>query len=509
MPDAFLRRGRIPGRDAECDVLLADGRVRAIVPTGVVRPPRAAEVLELDGRFVIPGLWDNHVHFTQWALVSSRLDVSAASSAAEVVGLLLAGAARPGTAPLIGFGVRDGLWPDASALDSALLDTVSATRAIVLISADLHGCWLNSAALAQYGLSGHPTGHLREDECFAVMRRLDDVSDDVGDALVETAAVAAARLGVVGIVDLEMRDNLSDWRRRIERGTRSLRVSFGIYGEHLEQSIRAGLRTGDVIAGTDGLLSVGPFKVITDGSLNTRTAYCYDEYEGLEGHEHSRGMLTVAPDALLALLERATRAGLTPAVHAIGDHANALALDTFERLAADAVATGARIEHAQLVAAADFARFAALGVIASVQPEHAMDDRDVADRYWAGRTDRAFALERLRASGADLVLGSDAPVAPLDPWQTMAAAVSRARGGRAPWHPEQRVTAQYALTASTSGPQPFAASASAGGLPSIGVGMPADIAVIERDPLRIAPDDLRGMPVAATFLAGRPTHQTL
>jgi predicted amidohydrolase YtcJ len=482
-------------------------------------------VLDLDGRFVIPGLWDNHVHFTQWALLSSRVDVSPAVSAVDVVGRLtsvVGGAGAHETeSPLIAFGVRDGLWPDTAALNAALLDTVSATRPVVLISADIHGCWLNSAALSHYGLAGHPTGRLREDECFEFMRRLDDVPDEVGDALVAEAGRAAARLGVVGFVDFEMRDNLADWRRRIAHGFRSQRVSFGIYTDQLERSIAAGLRTGDIVPDTGGLLTVGPFKIITDGSLNTRTAYCFDEYEGLEGHDHSRGLLTVTPDALLTVLERATDAGLTPAVHAIGDQANASALDVFERLGASAGArsgapadsdsqasaggaadrlpalVGARIEHAQLVAAADFERFARLGIAASVQPEHAMDDRDIADRYWNGRTDRAFAFESLRASGAALLLGSDAPVAPLDPWQTMAAAVGRSRDGRSAWHPEQSLSAQTALTASTNG---FA---------SIGVGMPADLAVVERDPLAGSPDDLRGMPVSATFLAGRATHLTL
>ncbi|MCU1482851.1 MAG: amidohydrolase [Subtercola sp.] len=495
MSDVFLRGGLVAGHDAVCDVLLADGRIRAIVPTGIVRTPASAEVVDLDGRFVIPGLYDNHVHFTQWALLRSRLDLSGIGSTRELVmqlQRLIDSRPLDVSRPVIGFGIRDGLWPDADALHSSLLDTVLPGKTLVLVSADLHGCWLNSAALAEFGLTGHPTGHLREDDCFAVLKRLDDVPDNIGDELVARAAEAAARLGVVGIVDLEMRDNLADWSRRISAGIRSLRVSFGIYAEHLEQGIRAGLRSGDIVPGTEGLLTVGPFKVITDGSLNTRTAFCYDEYEGLEGSEHSRGLLTVAPDALLALLERATSAGLTPAVHAIGDHANALALDTFERLG-----SGGRIEHAQLVSATDFARFARLGVVASVQPEHAMDDRDIADRYWNGRTDRAFAFGSLRASGAALLLGSDAPVAPLDPWQTMAAAVSRSREARAPWHAEQRITAEAALAASTNG---YAA---------IGVGMPADIAITERDPLRVAPSDLRGMPVAATYLAGRPTHFAL
>lgn len=236
------------------------------------------------------------------------------------------------------------------------------------------------------------------------------------------------------------------------------------------------------------LLTVGPYKVITDGSLNTRTAYCYDEYPGLEGQPDSRGMLTVPPHELIPLMRRASDAGIMPTVHAIGDHANTLVLDAFEQLGI----TG-RLEHAQLLAQADVARFAALGVVASVQPEHAMDDRDVADRHWAGRTDRAFMLRSLLDAGAELLLGSDAPVAALDPWVTIAAAVGRTRDGREPWHPEQAITTGQAIAASVR--------------TSVAVGERADIAILDADPWVATPDELRIMPVAGTLLGGRFTHR--
>jgi predicted amidohydrolase YtcJ len=130
-----------------------------------------------------------------------------------------------------------------------------------------------------------------------------------------------------------------------------------------------------------------------------------------------------------------------------------------------------------------------------VQPEHAMDDRDVADRYWAGRTDRAFMLADLAAAGVELALGSDAPVAPLDPWVAISAAVGRARDGREPWHPEQAIEARAALAASTGGRGAV-----------VRAGTPADLAVVELDPFAASADDLRRMPVAATLLAGRFTH---
>jgi predicted amidohydrolase YtcJ len=268
-----------------------------------------------------------------------------------------------------------------------LLDAAAGPVPVVLVSGDLHSCWLNSMALARYGFANHPTGLLREDDCFAVLRALDTIADVVLDGWVDEAAQMAASRGVVGIVDLEMAWSLDPWVRRIAAGTDVLRVEFGIYTEHLDRAVGLGLRSGDVIDGTDGLLTVGPYKVISDGSLNTRTAFCFDEYAGFEGRDASHGLPTVSQDQLLSRMRRATQAGIRPAVHAIGDHANAIALDAFEELGC----TGS-IEHAQLLRAPDIARFAKLGVVASVQPEHAMDDRDLADHYWDGRTGRAFML---------------------------------------------------------------------------------------------------------------------
>jgi predicted amidohydrolase YtcJ len=185
-------------------------------------------------------------------------------------------------------------------------------------------------------------------------------------------------------------------------------------------------------------------------------------------------------------------AGFLPAIHAIGDRSNAAALDAFEH-----VGCPGRIEHAQLLRREDVTRMAALGIVASVQPEHALDDRDVADHHWAGRTDRAFPLRSLLDAGVTLALGSDAPVAPLDPWLTIGAAVARTKDGRAPWHPEQGISVQEALRAS------------ARCRATVEPGQVADLQLVEKDPLATPGEELRTMPVALTLLAGRVTHSAL
>jgi predicted amidohydrolase YtcJ len=477
----LLRNGRLPGGDVPVDVHLVADTIAAVGP-GLVAAQ--AEVLDLDGRVIVPGLWDQHVHLTQTALARQRIDLAPAESAAHAAAIVRAHldeAGAPGHGmPLVGAAFRDGLWPDAP--DTALLDEAAGRVPVVLVSADLHSCWLNTAAAEKFAVA---PGLHREDDCFAIVRALDDVPPAVLDSWVAAEGRRAAARGVVGVVDLEMRWNADDWIRRAEAGFDSVRVRFGVYPQHLDRAIERGLGTGRRLA---PLVEVGPLKVITDGSLNTRTAYCVDAYPGLD----SRGLLTVPPGELEELLATADAAGLVPAVHAIGDDANRLALDVFEKLG-----VRGRIEHAQLLRSEDVPRFAALGVTASVQPEHALDDRDVADRHWAGRTDRAFVLRSLVEAGATVVLGSDSPVAPLDPWIAIAAATARTRDGRAPWHPEQSLDVATALACSTDG------------VAELAVGGVGDIAVLDADPNSVDATALRTMPVGATIVAGRVTHTRL
>jgi predicted amidohydrolase YtcJ len=482
---SVLRGARVVPMDgsaapAPVDVRVQDGRIAAIGPS--LAPAPDDTVVDLEGRFLVPGLWDGHTHMTQWALSRRRLDVSRAGSAAAAAHLVAGrvtggeGGAVPAGALLVGFGFRDGLWPDEPAVE--LLDAACGDVPTVLVSGDLHCAWLSTAAAAVLG--GAPSGGmLRESEWFAVLDRLGEEPEEVTDAWVLDACRAAAARGVVGIVDFEMVSATGAWTRRVAAGARVVRVVCSVWPTELDEALERGLATGSALPGSGGWLTVGPLKVITDGSLNTRTAYCHDPYPGLAGMG-SRGRLEVAPAALVPLMARAVAGGLQCAIHAIGDLANELVLDAF-------AATGARgtVEHAQLISVPDAARMAALGVAASIQPEHAMDDRDVADRYWAGRTSGAFAFGTLARAGVRLVLGSDAPVAPLDPWVAMDAAVLRSRDGREPWHPEQRLSVGEALAASVRS--------------SVAVGEVADLAVLDADPNS---SPLRGMPVAATMCAG-------
>lgn len=477
--------------DGAVDVRIRNGRVTEIAPAGELGEDGAPSV-DLAGRVLMPGLWDAHVHFTQWTIQRSRFDLAGTASAQEVLDRtreVLQGSPPAPGAVVTGYGFRDGVWPDAPT--RAGLDAVAGSTAVVLISGDLHCAWMSSAAANRFGLELDETGVIREGPWIDAPPELKDPTPP-GDGDYAEAARAAARRGVVGIVDFEHADIIGRWPERVAAGVDSLRVEAAVWPDRLESAIAAGLRTGDALEAS-GLITMGRLKVVVDGSLNTRTALCWDPYPGLDAsHPHPCGIASVPVEELRRLLDRAGAHGISPAVHAIGDRANREVIDTFAALGVPGT-----IEHAQLVSPEDFARFGELDLVASVQPEHAMDDRDVADRHWAGRTERAFAFGSLHAAGATLTLGSDAPVAPLDPWLAIAAATTRSRDGRESWHPEQRIPLDVALAASTRGRK------------SVSVGDVADLVVLDLDPFAATPEQLRGLPVAGTLLGGRWTWRDL
>jgi hypothetical protein len=480
------------------DIRITAGTVTEVAPG--LAPQSGELVVEAAGRWAVPGLWDHHVHLAQWAQTRTRLDLSGTTSAAQVVRIVgdhLARLPAQGSRLLVGQGFRSAAWQVQPTV--AELDAVTGSHRVILISGDGHNGWLNSPALGYLGLPPRSTP-LDENDWFPVYSRLGELPetlDGLEDAYRQVVAAAAAR-GVVGVVDVELAANYLAWPRRFAAGIDQLRVRAATYPDRLEEVIAAGHRTGDVLPGGGGLLTMGPLKIISDGSLNTRTASCCEPYAEAALLEFPRGKQNHSLDELVALLRRADGAGLEIALHAIGDAAVETALDAF-------AATAARgsIEHAQLVRLADLPRMAALGVRASVQPAHLLDDREVAHRYWPDRSERCFAFRSMVDAGVELALGSDAPVAPLDPWLAMAAAVHRSGDGQDPWNGAEALTAAQALAASTDGRT------------TITAGSRGDVVLLDHDPL--APGDrtagiaryLRNVGVAATLLAGRPTHLAL
>jgi predicted amidohydrolase YtcJ len=256
---------RVGTSGSPADIRIVDGRVTEVAPAGTLDAAGPdTDVLEAAGAWLAPGLVDHHVHFDQWALVRRRVDVSGCDSA-EATADLLAEVARTGTVDrvLIGHGYRDGMWPRPARRE--LLDQAAPRLPVVVISGDLHAVWCNAAALAHFSeLVGRPLvagedGVLREQDAFDVTGALSAVPDEVLDGYVADAVEAAAARGVTRVTDLEMVFGLDRWTRRVRAGADGLRIDSGVYPLELDTAIGRGLRTGDVVPGTRGLVRMGPF----------------------------------------------------------------------------------------------------------------------------------------------------------------------------------------------------------------------------------------------------------
>ncbi|MDN5895469.1 MAG: amidohydrolase family protein [Nocardioides sp.] len=476
-----------PAATHPVDIHIEDGRVTEV---GRGLPPDAdTRVHDADGRWIIPGLWDHHVHLGQVAMTNVRLDLSTTRSPEEATHIVAERLAMRPDTPLVAFGHRSATWHREPTV--AELDAVSETMPIILISGDAHHAWLNSVALRSLGLAEREDV-VREAEWFAAYADLETVVGQ--EATPETyrrAQADAAAKGIVGVVDFEFSGGADEWAGRWADGADLLRLRMATYAEGLDSVINRGLRTGDPLPGCE-FATMGPLKIISDGSLNTRTAWCCDPYADSGDLMFPKGYANQTSHDLRMLMLRAHQNGLEVAVHAIGDAAVREALDSFD-------VTGAHgsIEHAQLIQEADARHLAATGVRGSVQPAHLLDDRDVTEYCWPDRMDRCFALRWMYDAGVPLRFGSDAPVAPLDPWLAIGAAVHRSGDAREPWNPGQSLTAREALAASTDGWGTLAA------------GHPGDVVLLDSDPLAAVGDSaatggyLRSMGVAATYSHGR------
>jgi predicted amidohydrolase YtcJ len=464
--------------------------------------------VDLGGRCVVPGFTDAHVHFPTWAIAQRQVRLERTASLDEALARIAA--AVPATPPgrwLRGLGWRDADWVPPATPTRQALDAVTGDVPAALMAKDYHSIWVNSAALARAGrddlqvpggvveldAEGEPTGILREESAWRFRDNYVRPSDDeMVDATRSALRLAAAR-GVTAVHDKDgWLGALRVWQRLRADDALTIRVWQSLPHTEIEHLAALGISSGF----GDDLLRVGYVKAFMDGTLGSGTARLLD----------GSGVQIASREELADIVRRAARAGFPVAVHAIGDLANREALDAFEETQETwrRQALRPRIEHAQLLALDDVARFGRLGVTASIQFSHAPSDRDLADRFWAGRTELAYAFRSLLDAGATLVNGSDAPVEELEPLAGMRAGVLRTLDGRAAWHPEQSVTVEEALRAMTSAPAWLCGEERRRG--RLVPGLLADLVVLDRDPVTCAREELADVTVVATMLGGRWVH---
>ncbi|MDI7277695.1 MAG: amidohydrolase, partial [Anaerolineae bacterium] len=417
---------------------------------------------------------------------------------------------------IVGRGWDRNLWSPPGFPSRTALDAVSPLHPVALDAKDGHALWLNSAGLKalgvdeamaerwpgqvlRHGTDGEPAGILLEDAAEEARQRLDRaVPSDLRRAILAATEVAH-RLGVTGVHDCEGGAELAAFLELWCQQALQLRVYMMIPRENLEAAERLGLRTGF----GDEWLRIGHLKLFADGSLGSRTADMIEPYEG-EGP--NRGFALLEGGELRAIVERAARAHIAPAIHAIGDRANRRVLDALASCQPIWSEAGLRprIEHVQLLAPADLPRLAQLGVIASMQPIHATSDWLMAEAYWGERSAGAYAWRSLLRAGTRLAFGSDCPVETLDPLAGIHAAVTRERPDGSPpggWRAGERLTVHEAVHAYTRGAAYAAGEEGLKG--SLTPGMVGDLVVLSEDIFRISPRDLLQTRVLATVCGGQ------
>jgi predicted amidohydrolase YtcJ len=376
-----------------------------------------------------------------------------------------------------------------------------------------------AGGLIERGSGGEPTGVLRESATDLVESLAGRLRGPALDAALDEVLAELAGLGITGATDAgdtttengtgefaalgDSASTLIGGRSRLDG---RIRLTVNVPADAIADAAAMGLATGAALSGTS-TLRVGWAKVYADGALGSRTAALFEPYRG--GAPDQLGIERLTADRLGALASAARAAGISLAIHAIGDRAAATALDAIER--ASARREGAppdRIEHLQLVRPSDVPRFAALGVTASVQPVHVTSDRPLAEAAWGDRLERAYPWRSLHEAGARLAFGSDAPIETPNPWLGLfAAAHRRAPGdGATDWLPQQVLDPLAALAAYIRGP------AIAIGRPDegyLGVGGLADLAVLNVDLATLLAGDERLATVRSelTLVEGREARR--
>ncbi len=433
----------------------------AIVNDKIVALDQAAEpwgeapgavIEDLNGATVLPGFTDAHIHLMWYALGLQELDLRQVTSLQDLQRQV---AERVAVTPpgewIRGRGWDQNQWPTESPSGAefptaAALDKVASRHPVVLIAKSGHALVANTMAMRIAGImskptasslatreaDGAPTGMFFEDGMNLI---LDAIPDPSLSEVIEAQALAQTHLlasGITTIHDVDGGQAFTAYQTLHRQHRLQVRVVKYTPRETLDHVLALGMQSGY----GDDMLRYGGVKLFVDGALGARTAAMLKPYEG---EPQNLGILTMGPEELQNIAQRAIAGRVALAIHAIGDRANALTLDALEAATQGAphfpnlVASAAReqpggrnrIEHVQLITPEDQRRLARLGVVASMQPIHAPHDSVMAERYWGGRVAHAYAWRSLLDAGAVLAFGSDAPVEPFNPLLGLYAAITR------------------------------------------------------------------------------------
>jgi predicted amidohydrolase YtcJ len=533
-----LRGDRIlkVGTTAEVRALARDGRTR---------------VLDLAGRLVLPGFIDNHVHFAQAGRLLLGLNLLEVDEPVEFRRRVGEAAKRlPAGAWLVGgdWGAY-GAWAKGSTGADAggprpleflptkdLIDPVSGDHPALVSRFDGQLHLANTLALRAAGITaatrnpeggeivrgkdGSPNGLLRGTAAQLVAKVVPPPAYDQRRAEALRALLEARRYGVTtfhdNVADFDQLQLLEDLRKAGELTTRVWARMWLSEWERIRDHVRQHNLPAVTGGWGDDMIRLGGLKAWVDGIMGNSSALFFEPYKSAPD-SYGRLRPVMFPEGnLYRLIKGADAAGFTVTIHAIGDRANRILLDTYERVFAENPPRDRRFRviHAQVVEPEDQRRFGRLGLVAEVQPYHAIDDMRWMEERIGARAANAYAFRGLMNGGAAMSFGSDWPGTnasyyPINPLLGIYAAVTRQTLDGKPeagWFPGQRISLEDAVRFFTWNNAYATFEEDDKG--SLKEGKLADLVVLDRDIFTRPPRELIETQVMYTILGGRIVHSS-
>ncbi|MDC8832270.1 amidohydrolase [Alteromonas gilva] len=496
-------------------LLIDNGKVVSLDPDTV---PGNVDRIDGHNKVLLPGLIDAHGHLLGLGGNLLEVDLRASSTMQEAAQWVAQYAMGHADQEWIkGRGWNQELWSDRSFPSAAVLDEVISNKPVWLTRVDGHAAWVNSKALDMAGITadtpdptggqiirdadGNPTGVLIDRAMDLVGDIMPKQSSKLYQAQLNAAGEHLLSVGITAMHDAGIGHHVYDFylARAAEQ---QLPVRIYAMLSATDPTLPEMLDTG-IIRSNDDFLYIRSVKAYGDGALGSRGAALLKPYSDAP---HQHGLLLTQPEDFPALFQQVLGNGFQLNFHAIGDRANRMVLDEFERTFSTVGGQSLRnrVEHAQVIDVNDLSRFAELDVLPSMQPTHATSDKNMAeDRIGKARMEGAYAWKTLIDSGIALPLGSDFPVELANPFYGLHAAVTRQDRDNQPvkgWYPEQALSIEQAFKGFTLDAA-YAAHMedSLGGLTP---GKWADFILVDQDIFSVPAQDIWKTQVIQTWLAG-------
>ena len=535
--DLIIHNARVwtgdPCRPRASAVAVEGGRVAAV--GGEELLPLAGpgtRVLDLGGGVLLPGLGDSHLHLGETGRALELADLTAARSPGEMGELLrrhIRATGVPEGTLVEGRGWNQDRFPKKSPPTLSELDAMAPGYPLVLSRVCQHIAAANSAAMALAGVDettpdppggsilrgpdGRPAGLFCEN-AVNLLPGLGVPSRERVEGWLAAAAEKAASLGLAAVHSEDLRAFPGfGWREMVE-AYRSLQRQGRLPVRVVEQcqflsveELEAFFDAGFSFGWREGNFSIGPLKIVTDGSLGARTALLSRPYADGADRGENRGMALLPWDRANALTLAAHRRGMPAVLHAIGDEALDRCLDAIQSAREACPEKNPRhgIIHCQITRPDQLRRIREMGVQVLAQPVFLEYDLHMADLRVGEELGRSsYAWRTLVESGVHLSAGSDSPIESMNPFGNLYCGVTRMDYQRAPaggWHPWEALTLEQALSAATW--ENAWASGEEGERGRIAPGFAADFTAPDRDVFHIPPEELLDASAALTVVGGK------